>query len=142
MPVRRTKLACFAVSGFIAGCAGSLYGGLSGVVDGYQFEPVSGLVILLFAFVGGITSVTGALIAGGLFALLAHAQAAVPELGGLVFLAIGAAAIGLGRQPNGLAGMLLEALRRLPRSHPVDLRVRSPRWVRGALRPAELGSDA
>lgn len=142
MPVRRTKLAGFALSGFIAGCAGSLFGGLNGVVDGYQFEPVSGLVVLLFAFVGGITSVTGALIAGGLFALLAYAQAEVPELGGLVFLAIGAAAIGLGRQPNGLAGMVLDGLRRLPLPRQVDLRLRRPRWARGALAPAELGSDA
>jgi branched-chain amino acid transport system permease protein len=142
MPVRRTKLASFALSGFIAGCAGSLFGGLNGVVDGYQFEPVSGLVILLFAFVGGITSVTGALIAGALFALLAHAQAAVPELGGLVFLAIGAAAIGLGRQPNGLAGMLLEGLRRLPVARLVDLRLPAPRAARRPFQPAELGSDA
>ena len=57
LPVRSTKVAIFAVSGFIAGCAGALFGGLSGAVQGTQFEPVNSLVILLFAFVGGITTV-------------------------------------------------------------------------------------
>src|SRR3546814_366388 len=61
MGVRRAKVAIFAVSGFIAGCAGALFGGISGAVGGTSFEPVSSLVIVLFAFVGGITTVTGAL---------------------------------------------------------------------------------
>jgi branched-chain amino acid transport system permease protein len=105
--VRWAKLLSFALSAFIAGCAGALFGGLSGAVDGNQFDPLNSLVIVLFAFVGGITSVTGAAIAGGLFALLSYAQATYHDLGGVVFVAIGAAAIGLGRQPNGIAGFVL-----------------------------------
>jgi branched-chain amino acid transport system permease protein len=84
-----------------------LFGGLSNTVDGTQFEPVNSLVILLFAFVGGITTITGAAIAGGLFALLNYAQTTYEELSGVVFLAVAAAAISLGRQPDGIAGMLL-----------------------------------
>jgi branched-chain amino acid transport system permease protein len=110
--VRWAKVAIFAFSAFIAGCAGSLYGGMANTVDSNQFEPVNSLVILLFAFVGGITTVTGAAIAGGLFALLTYAQATYSELSGLVFLAIAAAAVGLGRQPDGIAGMVLSARRR------------------------------
>src|SRR3546814_4929337 len=34
MGVRRAKVAIFAVSGFIAGCAGALFGGISGAVGG------------------------------------------------------------------------------------------------------------
>jgi branched-chain amino acid transport system permease protein len=111
LPVRTTKVAIFAVSAFIAGCAGSLFGGMSGTVDGHQFEPVNSLVIVLFAFVGGITTITGAGLAGALFALLAYAQVTFPELAGLVFIAVASAAIGLGRQPDGLAGVLLSLVR-------------------------------
>lgn len=113
MSVRSNKLVIFAVSGFIAGCAGALFGGLSGAVQGTQFDPVESLVVLLFAFVGGITSVTGAVIAGVLFALLSYAQAEVSSLGGVVFIGVGAAAISLGRQPNGIAGALLGWLQQL-----------------------------
>ncbi len=102
--VRWAKLAVFALSGFIAGCAGALFGGFAGAVDGNQFDPLNSLVILLFAFVGGITTITGAAIAGGLFAVLTWAQTAYPDLAGVVFMAIGAAAIALGQQPNGIAG--------------------------------------
>src|SRR3546814_15372309 len=85
MGVRRAKVAIFAVSGFIAGCAGALFGGISGAVGGTSFEPVSSLVIVLFAFVGGITTVTGALFAGTLFALLAYVEQTFPDLAGLAF---------------------------------------------------------
>jgi len=92
----------------------TLFGGLSGAVQGTQFEPVNSLVIVLFAYVGGITTVAGALTAGILFSLLGYAESSIADLAGLVFVAIGAAAIGLGRQPNGIAGLLLESVRRIP----------------------------
>jgi hypothetical protein len=52
------------------------------------------------------------LLAGILFALLLYAESSFSDLGGLVFIAIGAAAIGLGQQPNGLAGSLLDTVDR------------------------------
>jgi len=110
--VRRVKVAIFALGAFIAGCAGALFGGSAGAVQGTQFEPVTSLVIVLFAFVGGITTVGGALLAGVLFALLGYAESNIADLAGLVFVVIGAAAIGLGRQPNGLAGVVFEAAAR------------------------------
>ena len=134
MRVRRTKLIVFALSGFIAGCAGALFGGLSGAVDGNQFDPLNGLVILLFAFVGGITSVAGALIAGALYAVLMYAQSTYPELAGLVFMAVGAGAIGLGRQPNGIAGFLFARSRLRDR---LAARATSRRHV-GLVQPAGL----
>jgi branched-chain amino acid transport system permease protein len=110
MDVRRTKLVVFALSAFVAGLAGSLFGGLNGVVSEITFEPINNVVLLLFAMVGGITTVTGALVGGGLFALLPLVQSEEPELAGLVFAAVAAMAIGLGRQPNGLAGLAYEWL--------------------------------
>jgi branched-chain amino acid transport system permease protein len=112
--VRGVKIVIFAFSAFVAGCAGALFGGFSGAVSGLQFDPVSSLVVLLFAFVGGITTVFGALLAGALFALLGYAESAVADLAGLVFVGIAAAAIALGRQPNGVAGFILELTNRLP----------------------------
>jgi ABC-type branched-subunit amino acid transport system permease subunit len=74
---------------------------------GTHFDPLNSLIIVLFAFVGGITTITGAVFAGVLFALLNYAQASNASLTGVVFLAIGAAAIFLGRQPDGVAGFVL-----------------------------------
>jgi branched-chain amino acid transport system permease protein len=115
LKVRRAKAVAFALSGFVAGCAGALFGGLSGAVQGSQYDPVFSLVILLFAFVGGITSITGALLAGVLFALLSYAQATFEDFAGIVFLGVGAAALSLGRQPNGLAGLALDLVGQLHR---------------------------
>ena len=64
MRVRYTKLAIFAVSGFVAGCAGALFGGQVGVVTGVQLDPINGIIILLYAFVGGITTVAGGAVRG------------------------------------------------------------------------------
>lgn len=114
--VRPAKVGIFVLSGFIAGCSGALFGGLTGAAQGSQFEPVNSLVIVLFAYVGGITTVAGALLAGALFAGLQYAQSTYSSLGGVVFIGVGALAISLGRQPNGLAGFLLEGLARLGRS--------------------------
>ncbi|HEX2701585.1 MAG TPA: ABC transporter permease [Acidimicrobiales bacterium] len=108
LDVRRTKLVVFGLSAFIAGVAGALLGGLNGFVSEISFEPINNVVLLLFAAVGGITTVTGALIGGALFALLPLVQSKQPELAGLVLAAVAAGAIGLGRQPDGIAGLLFD----------------------------------
>ncbi len=113
MPVRSAKVVIFGLSAFIAGCAGALFGGLAGAVQGSQFEPVNSLVVLLFAYVGGITTALGAVIAGTTFALLLYSESTYPDLAGVVFVAVGAAAIGLGQQPNGIAGVVLDGVSRL-----------------------------
>jgi branched-chain amino acid transport system permease protein len=113
LDVRRTKLAVFTISAFIAGSAGALFGGLKATADAIQFDPINNIVLLLFAVVGGVTTVTGAFIGGGLFALLPYIQSEYPDYGGLVFAAVAAAVVALGRRPNGLAGMLYESLQGL-----------------------------
>jgi branched-chain amino acid transport system permease protein len=106
LDVRRTKLAVFMVSAFIAGVAGALFGGLKTTADAIQFDPINNIVLLLFAVVGGITTVTGALLGGALFALLPFVQSQYPNQAGLVFAGVAVAVVALGRQPNGLAGLL------------------------------------
>jgi branched-chain amino acid transport system permease protein len=111
LDVRRTKLVVFSMSAFIAGIAGALFGGLNAFNSVVQFDRINNIVLLLFAVVGGITTVTGALIGGSLFALLPYVQSEYPDQAGLVFAAVAIAVVALGRQPNGLAGMVFEAIR-------------------------------
>ncbi|MEY2423927.1 MAG: hypothetical protein QOI95_3994 [Acidimicrobiaceae bacterium] len=110
LDVRRTKLVVFSMSAFIAGIAGALFGGLNAFNSVVQFDRINNIVLLLFAVVGGITTVTGALIGGSLFALLPYVQSEYPDQAGLVFAAVAIAVVALGRQPNGLAGMLFGAI--------------------------------
>lgn len=110
LDVRRTKLAVFALSSAIAGLAGALYGGLGFTAGQLDFEPLYNVLLFLFAFVGGITTVTGALLGGALFALLPLVQSEAKELAGLVFAAIAVTALALGKQPNGMAGLLYARL--------------------------------
>jgi branched-chain amino acid transport system permease protein len=103
---RGTKLLAFCLSASIAGVGGALFGGSQLTVSDIPFEPINNIVLFLFAVVGGVTTVSGACIGGVLFALLPYVQSREPALAGLVFAGIAAVAISLGRQPNGLAGIL------------------------------------
>ena len=110
LDIRFTKLAVFCLSAFVAGIAGALFGGLQSSVSDITIEPINNIVLFLFAVVGGITTVSGAFLGGVLFALLPYIQSEQPELAGLVFAGVAAVAIGLGRQPNGLAGIVIEKI--------------------------------
>jgi branched-chain amino acid transport system permease protein len=65
--VRNTKFAAYAISSFIAGVGGTLYGYSLGSVSAERFGIVIALGFVAFAYVGGITMVSGAVI-GGLIA--------------------------------------------------------------------------
>jgi branched-chain amino acid transport system permease protein len=62
--VRRTKLIGFGLSAFIAGIAGCLTGYSQGQLSAESFSVVVGLTILAVAYLGGITSFGGAIVAG------------------------------------------------------------------------------
>ncbi|MGP3533174.1 ABC transporter permease [Microbacterium sp. RD1] len=64
--VRLTKLTGFAVSAFVAGVAGCLIGYSHGQLSSSSFTVFVGLQILAFAYIGGITSWPGAIVAGAL----------------------------------------------------------------------------
>ena len=108
LDIRRTKLTVFMISAAIAGLGGAFIGGLRGTVGTIDFTDLNNLPLYLLAVVGGVTTVSGALIGGALFALLPVVQSRAPDLAGIVFLGIGATAVSLGRQPNGLAGIIAQ----------------------------------
>lgn len=138
LDLTRVKLTVFTVSAAMAGVAGALFGGLRTTAGASDFLMLQGLPVLLLAVVGGITTVSGALIGGMTLAVLPVLQERVPELAGLVFLLTGAAAISLGRNPNGIAFWLAEIFDRLafwrgPTPPPAD------RSVTGGAEPASDG---
>jgi branched-chain amino acid transport system permease protein len=65
--VRNTKFAAWGISSFIAGVAGTLYAYSLGSVSAERFGILIALAFVAFAYVGGITMVSGAVI-GGLLA--------------------------------------------------------------------------
>jgi hypothetical protein len=57
----RTKLASFAISGFVAALAGALFAYLQRAVDSVVFTPQASIDIFTMAVIGGLTSIPGAL---------------------------------------------------------------------------------
>ncbi|HJP66389.1 MAG TPA: ABC transporter permease, partial [Actinomycetota bacterium] len=108
----RTKLAVFMLSAAMAGLGGALYGGVTQSVGQTQFLMFQSLPLLLLAVIGGITSVSGALIGGLFFGLQGLLQSKLPSVGGVFFLSVGFVAILLGRYPNGISQLIAENVRR------------------------------
>ena len=112
--VRRVKLTAFMVSALIAGICGALYAYNFQTVSSDLFGTVNSLVIIAYAYFGGITMITGALFAG-----LGATQGLIPQafdtwwgLSGNWALLIGAVGllVTLVGNPDGVVGHgLLEA---------------------------------
>jgi branched-chain amino acid transport system permease protein len=107
------KLGVFTLSAAMAGLGGAFYGGLRGATTRIDFIMFQSLPVLLAAVIGGITTISGALIGGVAFALLPIIQDRLPALQGIIFIATGAAAISLGRNPHGVAFFLSQKLDRV-----------------------------
>jgi branched-chain amino acid transport system permease protein len=107
--ITRTRVAVFALSAALAGFGGAIYAGVNVSVGSADFAMFQSLPLLLLAVVGGITSVTGALLGG----LLLGMGPALGDLAGggtpagVENLMIGLLAVLVVlRTPNGLAGWL------------------------------------
>ncbi len=131
LSITQTRVQVFALSAGLAGMAGAMFTGMVVAVGSATFEMFRSLPLLLLAAVGGITSVTGALL-GGLFLGAGPAlQQAIPSieggagLGGLLvrliqddFVVTGLLAL-FATNPNGLARFVFRldpfaARRRVP----------------------------
>ena len=114
--VRDVKLAAFAISSFIAGLAGALYAYAYGSVTASQYGIIAALAFVAFAYLGGITTVTGALFGGlivtdGLGIHAIESWTGLPSNWELVFGGV-ALILTLLSSPEGIAGA---AARDLPR---------------------------
>lgn len=107
--ITRTRVATFAIAAAIAGMGGVLLANAQVAIGDQDFFFFQNLPLLLLVVVGGITSVTGALIGGLFLGLSPTITDLFPTVGGLLNLLIGFAAVMLGRNPNGIAGALFEA---------------------------------
>jgi branched-chain amino acid transport system permease protein len=102
----------FALAAAMAGVAGVFFGAQQSAVGSVDVQMEQGLPILLLAVIGGITSVSGALLGGLLFGMRPLLEESAPNLNGITFLLIGAVTVSLGRNPNGLSYFLSERLGR------------------------------
>ncbi len=106
--VRRVKLTAFMVSALIAGVCGVLYAYNFETVSSDLFGSVNALVIIAYAYFGGITMISGALFAGlgATEGLIPHAFDRWFGLNGTWALLIGAVGliVTLVGNPDGLAG--------------------------------------
>lgn len=104
--VTRYKVAAFALSGFLAGMAGSMTIAESRVVSPDQFAFNFSLLFVAIAVVGGLRSLGGAVAAGLLFALLEELFFQVQALGGyLEVVSAGLLAAVLLGYPGGLGAL-------------------------------------
>ena len=84
--VARVKIIAYAISSFIAGTAGWMYAYNFGSVSAARFGILIALGFVAFAYIGGITMVSGAVIGGlvateGLFRTSSRSCSASPATG-------------------------------------------------------------
>ncbi|KAB2378914.1 branched-chain amino acid ABC transporter permease/ATP-binding protein [Actinomadura montaniterrae] len=123
--VARTKLLGIAFSSFLAGISGCLLGYSKGSLSAESFSTLLGVSLLLFAYLGGITSVGGALVAGtfaplGIAFVVADGIVGTSSNGYQLFAAVALIATAV-FNPEGIAGKTrqdLAALRRRLRAGP------------------------
>ncbi len=106
--VRNVKLAAFGISSFIAGIGGALYGYNFSSVTVTRFSALTALSLIAFAYVGGITMVSGAVVAGliSVEALFPYALEKWLGIAGNWALLFGGLAliVTLFQNPDGVAG--------------------------------------
>jgi branched-subunit amino acid ABC-type transport system permease component len=106
--VRNVKLAAFGISSFIAGISGALYGYNFSSVTVNRFSALTALSLIALAYVGGVTMVSGAIVAGliSVEALFPYALEKWLDISGnwaLLFAGL-ALVVTLIQNPDGVAG--------------------------------------
>lgn len=102
----RTRLATFAVSGFLAAFAGVLYAAHQHAVTASGFAPDQSIQIFLTAIIGGLGSVQGALLGALYFALVGIV---VPGTTGRLLASSGGVLLVLLFLPGGLGALAYQA---------------------------------
>ena len=111
---RAVRVAVFSLSAGLAGVAGALYTGMNVSVSTADFMFFGSLPLLLFAVVGGVTSVTGAFIGGMTYQFVIPTVAGESsQAQGLTYVLVFAAILSLSGNPNGVANLLFSLPRRV-----------------------------
>ncbi|HVV08141.1 ABC transporter permease [Amycolatopsis sp.] len=137
--VARVKLAGFGIGSFIAGLGGALLGYQQTAVSGESFSTLPSIMLFGVAYISGITTVAGAVVAGlaganGLVFVLIDRQLPFGDYYLLITgLLLVLATI---RHPEGIGGAVQEPLKRLARKA-----FRRPRPPAPAFVPAEAESE-
>jgi branched-chain amino acid transport system permease protein len=117
MNAARSRLAAFAVSGFIAAVAGALLAYQQGSVDREAFTILASLDVFVFAVVGGLTSLAGAILGAVYYEGLKYFGPTALHLKNLDVLATGAGVLFLLLfLPGGLAEGVYRVRDRILRS--------------------------
>ena len=128
--VRNVKLAGFGIAAFIAGMAGALYAYNFGSVSYSRFGAVAALGLIAFGYFGGITMVSGAVIAGvgAVEGLFPHAFDRWFGLSGNWALLVGGLAliITLLVNPEGIAGTGYKKKQQKKRRQAAELATAAP----------------
>lgn len=103
---RAVRVAVFAISAGLAGVAGVFFTGMRVSISTADFNFFQSLPLLLFAVVGGVTTVTGVLLGGLAYGLMPVLLDQVPALAGVIYVLLLLAVLGLGGNPNGVAQLL------------------------------------
>ncbi|WP_051246457.1 ABC transporter permease [Nocardioides halotolerans] len=140
LDVRWFRVVLFALSAAIAGMAGALFAGLRQNIGAGDFIYFQSLLLLLFAAVFGVTSVTGAVLGGVAMMALPQLQSSYPSVGGLLFVVVAVGAILLAREPNGLAVFMFRAGRWAERRIAPTIRANLP-TLPGGSDPDDLFPD-
>ena len=137
---RTVKLYAFGIAAGIAGVGGVLYAYNFGSVSADRFDAVTALSLIAFAYVGGITLISGAVFAG-----LLSAQALIPYaldkwfgLNGNWFLLVGGVLLifTLLANPEGVAGDFYRRTHKRPVLRAPDVTTAVAAGQAGAPRPA------
>jgi len=130
------RLAVFTLSGFMAAVAGAALASLQGLITFNDFHPLLSLVWLSVAVIGGLGSVSGAVVAAVLWGLGATSVGALPQV------AFGIGAMLLARHERGLIGFLGAVRERLrdmaPTVRRAALAYEGLAWPRGRVGVASV----
>jgi branched-chain amino acid transport system permease protein len=142
LDVRWFRVGLFALSAGLAGLGGALYAGLRQNIGAGDFIYFNSLLLLLFAVVAGVTSVTGAVLGGIALTALPELQSSYPSVAGLFFVAIAVFAILLAKEPSGISGYLFRLGRWVERRVSPSIRANLPNLPGGSTREPDAADEA
>jgi len=136
--IRRERRIALALSAVIAGVGGALYSNLLGVLSVTDFSFAASFLIIAMLVVGGMTSLSGAVVGVGVVTLVVQGLRTVEAGTSVAGLEIPARP---GMTEVGLALLLLLVLALRPRGIVGGLELRWPRTFRRGRTPAALATN-